>query len=147
MSSFKGSATYAVDEKGRISIPAKFRKDLSRKARNTFVAIRGFEKCLRLYPLDEWERIELEIRKLNPNDADNRKYRRLMLDVAAEGKLDAQARFMIPKELLAHAAIESDVLIIGQIEYIEVWNPQVYRDYIEAQHTSFEAVAQNILPK
>jgi MraZ protein len=147
MSSFKGSTTYAVDDKGRINIPAKFRKDLSAKARNTFVAIRGFEKCLRLYPLDEWNRIEPEIRKLSSNDAQNRFYKRMMLDVAAEAKLDAQSRFMIPKELLEYTGIESDVLIIGQIEYIEVWNPQIYRDYIKAQHTSFEAVAQNILPK
>jgi len=147
VSSFKGSMTYAVDEKGRINIPAKFRKDLSPKARKTFVAIRGFEKCLRLYPLDEWNRIEPEIRRLSSNDAQNRFYKRMMLDLLAEAKLDAQSRFMIPKDLLEHAGIKNDVLIIGQIEYLEVWNPNIYRDYITAQNTTFEAVAQNIIPK
>lgn len=147
MSSFKGSATYSVDSKGRINIPAQLRKDIAPEADRTFVIIRGFEGSLRAYPLDEWKRIELEIRTLSSNNPQHRFYKRMLLELAAESKLDAQSRIMIPRDLLQVAGIENDVHIVGQLEYIELWNPDSYNKYIQAQDTSFEAVAQTILPE
>ena len=64
MSSFKGSYAYSVDSKGRFNIPAKLRKYVSPDANDTFVITRGYEKCLFVYPLDEWARLEQSIRLL-----------------------------------------------------------------------------------
>lgn len=147
MSAFKGSARYSVDSKGRISIPASLRKDLSPEANESFVVIRGFEGSLRAYPLDEWKRIEEQIRKLSSNNPQHRLYKRMLLELAYESKLDAQFRIMIPRDLLQVAGIDNEVHIIGQMEYIEIWNPKNYAEYVKTQDTPFEAVAQTILPE
>ncbi len=147
MSSFKGSYEYSVDNKGRINIPAKMRKYISPEANDTFVVTRGFETCVYVYPLDEWARQEQSIRQLSSTNPKHRYYMRLLLEKAAESQLDGQFRIMIPKDLLDAAHIEKEVLIIGVLEHIEIWNPRVYQEYQKAQDESYETVAQSVLPK
>jgi MraZ protein len=79
MSSFKGSYTYAVDDKGRINLPAKLRKYVSREANETFVVKRGFEQCLYVYPADEWNKLEQNLRNLSNYDAEHRRFVRTFL--------------------------------------------------------------------
>jgi MraZ protein len=73
MSSFKGSYMYSVDDKGRVSLPAKLRKYVSPEANDTFVVTRGFEQCLFVYPLDEWNKLESSLRGLSANDPESRR--------------------------------------------------------------------------
>ena len=147
MSSFKGSYGYSVDSKGRINIPARLRKYISPDANDTFVVTRGYEQCLFVYPLDEWNKLEESIRSLSPSDPKHRFFTRTLLQRAAESQLDGQSRITIPKELLQFAGIENDVLIVGVLERIEVWNPRVYDDYLKTQAESYENVAQTVLRK
>ncbi len=147
MSSFKGSYTYSVDNKGRVNLPAKLRKYVSPDANDTFVATRGFEQCLFLYPLDEWNSLEQSIRSLSPSDPKHRFFTRTLLQWAAESQLDGQFRVTIPKELLQFASIENEVLIVGVLERIEIWNPKVYQEYLKTQADSYESVAQTVLKK
>ena len=145
MSSFKGSYTYAVDEKGRISIPAKMRKYLSPEANDTFVITRGIEACLFLYPLDEWVKFERRLRELPLYNHQHRFFVRTLLMWATEVTLDNQARIMIPKKLLEFAKIEKEALIIGALDRIEIWNPKVFEDYLNSQPEGYESVAETIL--
>ncbi|MEK7748795.1 MAG: division/cell wall cluster transcriptional repressor MraZ, partial [Bacteroidota bacterium] len=69
MSSFKGRFTYAVDDKGRIALPAKLRKSISTNSKGNFVVTRGLERCLYIYPHDEWNKLEEYIRGLSFLDA------------------------------------------------------------------------------
>ena len=147
MSSFKGSYDYSVDSKGRINIPARLRKYVSAEANDTFVVTRGYEQCLFVYPLDEWNKLEQSIRQLSPTNPKHRFFMRTLLERATETQLDGQSRVTIPRELLQFAAIENDVLILGVLEHIEVWNPGIYRDYQKAQADSYESVAQTVLQK
>ena len=147
MSSFKGSYSYSVDSKGRINIPAKLRKYVSPEANDTFVVTRGFEKCLFLYPLDEWNMLEGSIRGLSPSNSQHRFITRTLLQYATETQLDGQSRITIPKELLLFAGIEDQVLIVGVLERIEVWNPKEYEAYMSLQTDSYENVAQSVLHK
>ncbi len=147
MSSFKGSYSYSVDSKGRINIPARLRKYVSTDANDTFIVTRGYDQCLYLYPLDEWTRLELEIRQLSSTNPKHRFFIRRLLEWATEAQLDGQFRIMIPKDLLQFAGIENDVLIIGVLEHIEVWNPRIYEAYLKTQDESYEAVAQTVLQK
>lgn len=147
MSSFKGSYSYSVDSKGRINIPAKLRKYVSPEANDTFVVTRGFEKCLFLYPLDEWNTLEESIRGLSPSNSQHRFITRTLLQYATETQLDGQSRITIPKELLQFAGIEDQVLIVGVLERIEVWNPKEYETYMSLQTDSYENVAQSVLHK
>jgi MraZ protein len=147
MSSFKGSFTYSIDNKGRINIPARLRKYVSHDANDTFVITRGFEQCVFVYPLDEWTTLEQTIRQLSTTDPKHRYYMRMLLEKAAESQLDGQFRIVIPKDLLDFARIENEVLIIGVLERIEVWNPKVYEEYQKTQSESYESVAHNVFQK
>ncbi len=147
MSSFKGSYAYSVDSKGRINIPSRLRKYVSPEANDTFIVTRGYEQCLFVYPLDEWNKLEQSIRELTTTNPKHRFFMRTLLEKATESQLDGQSRITIPKELLQFASIENEVLILGVLERIEVWNPKVYQEYQKAQAESYENVAQNVLQK
>jgi MraZ protein len=147
MSSFKGSYEYSVDNKGRINIPARLRRYVSLDANDTFVVTRGYEQCLFVYPLDEWNTLEQSIRELSTTNPKHRFFMRTLLERATECQLDGQSRITIPKELLQFAGIENEVLILGVLERIEVWNPSVYREYQKSQSESYEDVAQTVLQK
>ncbi len=147
MSSFKGSYVYSIDNKGRINIPAKLRKYVSPDANDTFVITRGFEKCLFVYPQDEWNKLENSIRALSPTNPQHRFFMRVLLQQAVESPLDAQSRITIPRDLVEFASIESEVTILGVLEHIEVWNPKEYEQYLKSQENSYESVAQTVLQK
>ena len=147
MSSFKGSYEYSIDSKGRINIPARLRKYISSEANDTFVITRGYEKCIFVYPLDEWNKLEQSIRELSTTDPKHRYLTRTLLENAIESQLDGQSRITIPKELLQLATINSEVLILGVLERIEVWNPNTYREYRKGQTDSYEDVAQTVFEK
>jgi MraZ protein len=147
MSSFKGRYEYSVDSKGRINIPAKLRKYVSSVANDTFVITRGYEQCLFVYPQDEWNKLEQSIRELSTTNPKHRFFMRTLLERATESQLDGQSRIGIPKELLQLVGIENDVLIIGVLEHIELWNPRTYEEYQKAQVESYENVAQTVLQK
>ncbi len=147
MSSFKGSYDYSIDNKGRMNIPAKLRKYVSPDANDTFVITRGFEKCLFVYPQDEWNQLENSIRALSPTNPQHRFFMRVLLQQAVESQLDGQSRITIPKDLLQFASIEDEVTILGVLEHIEVWNPKEYKQYLASQENSYESVAQTVLQK
>jgi MraZ protein len=147
MSAFKGSYNYSVDSKGRINIPSRLRKYVSPEANDTFIVTRGYEKCLFAYPLDEWNKLEQSIRDLSPTNPKHRFFMRTLLELATESQLDGQSRITIPKELLQFAGIENDVLILGVLERIELWNPTIFSEYQKTQAESYENVAQNVLQK
>lgn len=147
MPGLKGSYTYSVDNKGRVNIPAKMRKAVSPEANDTFTITRGFEKCLFVYPQDEWAKLEQSIRALSPTNPQHRFFMRVLLQQAVESQLDAQARITIPKELLDFASIDGEVLILGVLDRIELWNPRDYQAYLASQERTYEEVAETVLQK
>jgi len=145
MSSFKGSYMYSVDDKGRVSLPSKLRKYVSTDANDTFIVTRGFEKCLFLYPIDEWNKLESNLRKLSSNDPQHRQFIRATLEFAQESQLDSQARISIPPELREYASIQNEVRIIGTLDKIELWNPKTYEEYKISQPESYESIAAKVM--
>lgn len=147
MSSFKGSYEYSVDNKGRVNIPSRLRKYVSPEANDTFIITRGYERCLFVYPQDEWNKLEQSIRNLTPTNPKHRYFMRTLLEQATESQLDGQSRITIPKDLLRLAGIENDVLILGVLERLELWSPDIYKEYQKSQEESYESVAQSVLQK
>ncbi len=145
MSSFKGSYTYAVDEKGRVNLPAKLRKYVSPEANETFVITRGFEKCLFVYPIDEWNKLEQNLRNLSSYDPQHRQFIRALLELASEAQLDGQSRLSIPQELREYATIAGEVRIIGTLDKIELWDPKIYDEYKNSQPESYENIAAKVM--
>ena len=145
MSSFKGSYNFSVDSKGRVNLPAKLRKYVSPDASDTFIVTRGFDKCLMVYPADEWNVVDQKLRSLSSFNAEHRLFVRTLLELAWETQLDSQARISIPQELLDYAGIKSEVRIIGALDKIELWNPQVYTEYRTNQSETYESVAEKVM--
>ncbi|MEX1140127.1 MAG: division/cell wall cluster transcriptional repressor MraZ [Bacteroidota bacterium] len=145
MSSFKGRYSYSVDNKGRIALPAKLRKSVSPAANDTFIITRGFEQCLFLYPQDEWNKLEDSIRNLSPSNPQHRFLVRTLLQWSSDCQLDSQARISVPQDLLKFAGIENEVLVLGVLERIEIWNPRVYEEYMNNQPATYETVAEAVL--
>ncbi|HAV22639.1 MAG TPA: division/cell wall cluster transcriptional repressor MraZ [Bacteroidetes bacterium] len=142
MSSFKGRYLYTVDAKGRLAIPAKLRKSIS--GRGSVVITRGFEKCLYVYPLEEWKKVEEYIRTLSFLDARHRFFGRTLFQWAMDSDLDSQSRISLPQELLKYAEISSDALILGVVSRIEIWSPTVYDEYLKLQPDTYETVVERV---
>jgi MraZ protein len=143
---FLGSFTYSADAKGRVAIPAKLRKYLKPEANNTFVLTRGTEKYIDLYPMDFWkELVEEKLNSLNQFDPQQMRFLRMFLMEAEEQTLDSQSRILIPKKLLNYAGIEKEVLILGAMNKIEIWNPETYKKYLEESDISYEQIAAEVM--
>lgn len=143
---FIGSFTYNIDAKGRIAIPAKLRKSLKPEANETFIMTRGTAKCIDIYPLDQWnELVAGKLEKLNTFDPKEAMFVRMFLQEAAEDKMDTQSRLLIPKNLISYAGIEKEVFILGAIKKIELWNPEIYKKYIQENENLYAEIASEVM--
>lgn len=142
---FRGQFTYSIDAKGRISIPAKLRKQISPEANDSFVMTRGLSQCIDIYPLNEWMLIEEKLLKLNQFQPDDVRFIRMITQFAIEDTMDSQSRILIPQNLIEYAKVENEVLILGVLKKIEVWNPNIYRNYLDQSPESFEEIAAKVM--
>jgi MraZ protein len=129
MSRFRGRFDYTVDAKGRVNIPSKFRKALSPEAAETFVICQAPGNCLRAYPQDLWDRYEDELAS-RPQTPETLKHRRLLYAALSDSTLDAQGRITLTSSQMANASISKNVALIGQNEYIEIWDADRLAGYI-----------------
>lgn len=126
-SMFVGEHRYSLEDKGRLFIPVEFRKELSPEAQETFVATRGYEPYIAIYPLDIWKQKEEELLKNYPqNTSDGRWMVRNFTRYAKKMKIDRQGRVNLPQHLLDYAKLIKEVLIIGVLDRIELWAPDIY---------------------
>ena len=143
---FIGSFKYSIDTKGRISIPAKLRKFVDPKSNDAFVMTRGTTKCIDVYPMNFWEElVQSKLNQLNSFEPQEAMFLRMFLQQAAEDKLDSQSRLLIPKNLIDYAEIGKEVLILGAIKKIEIWNPHNYEEYLRTSELSYEEIAKQVM--
>ena len=121
---FTGEYQYSLDSKGRVNIPAKFRQSLSKENQNTFVATRGQDPCVWIYPLTEWKKIEDDLRSLSSVSSVHRTFIRQIARSATPSTCDKQGRITLSPSLISYANLDKEALIIGMINKIEIWNPE-----------------------
>ena len=121
--SFTGEFYNIIDQKNRLSIPAKYRKALDLSNDKTFVLTRGFDACLFLYPLDEWKQVENQLSSLSSIRGKHRNFIRSIVRYANYVQYDSQGRIQIPDSLLEYANINKNITVIGVIKKIELWSP------------------------
>jgi MraZ protein len=137
---FLGAFTYTIDEKGRLTVPAKFRADLAAG----LVVTRAIDRCLAIYPMEEWEQLAGQVSALPVTDRRARAFRRLVFADAADAIPDKQGRVLIPPRLREYAGLDGEVVVTGLNTYIEVWNPDAWdeeRGRVEAREADIEAWA------
>lgn len=128
MTTFLGEYNCKPDDKGRVMLPNAFKKSMPGEARDTFVIKKDiFEKCLVLYPLNEWEKQVAIIRtNLNPYNREHNEFIRRFNKGVVEVTLDSLGRLLLPRRLLDEAGIEKEAVMAGQDNKIEMWAREAY---------------------
>ena len=136
---FIGEYHHNLDDKGRLTIPSKFRVEL----KDDFILTRGLDGCLFIYPKEEWEHLINKYREL-PDTKDARNYKRFLLSGATTCEVDKQGRINIPLPLTNYAALEKECVIIGVDERVEVWNQDRWNNFVNENLDSFSDLADNL---
>lgn len=136
-----GEYSHSVDQKGRMILPSRFRKD---DLGEIFYVTKGTERCLFVYPSDEWAKFEEKLSTLpittNPEAA---AFARFFLSGAAVCEVDKQGRINIPNHLIEYAGLKKDVKVIGVRSRIEVWDCETWKTYCD-EEISLENVLSNM---
>jgi len=122
---FIGEYHHQIDEKGRMSIPTKFRPDLAKGA----VVTRGLDASLFLLPLEEWGKLADKLAGLPLGQANSRAFARLMLAGAMDVQPDKQGRFVIPDYLRKYAGLGKKAVIVGVYSRLEIWDEARWGEY------------------
>ena len=129
---FRGANAINLDTKGRLAIPTKYRQSLLDDCTGQLVCtVDNQQSCLLLYPLPEWEEIELKLIKLSSMIPAERRMQRLLLGHAAEGEMDKSGRILIPTPLRHHAKLSKEVMLVGQLNKFEIWDAETWAQQIE----------------
>ncbi len=143
-----GQYQTTLDEKGRFALPARLRavNDNSGKAilSGDLVLTKGLEGCLSLYPQAEWDEIQRRLSRLNFTQKDFRFFSRRFYASAAIVRPDRSGRILIPGHLVDEAALNRELTVIGVNRWVEIWNPERYRYYLEQHADSYEEVANRL---
>jgi MraZ protein len=146
MTSFYGTDSYAIDHKGRLSIPAAMRRAASRKKPvDGFFLVAGFEGCLALYTEEQWNRVEERIQQLPIGGRKGRAFTRALLMDACRVTVDAQGRITIPPALIGRAGLGKEAVLLGQVGRIEIWNPDRLNAVLDEARGQFETIAEDVL--
>jgi MraZ protein len=137
---FIGEYIYSIDEKKRLAIPVKFRKDLGKIA----IVTRGLEECLFLYPQSEWKKLVDKLKKLPLSQSDARGFVRLMLSGAMEINIDNLGRILIPDYLKDYAKLKKRVVLTGVLNRIEIWDEEKWKEYKERTEKEIGSIAERL---
>lgn len=135
-----GEYQHTIDEKGRMAIPAKFRKSLA----SGVVVTKGSEECLYLYPVEEWTKLADKLSHLPITQADARAFSRLMLAGASHAEIDGQGRVLIPDYLRTYAGIGEKAVIIGLYNRAEIWEEEKWQRYRASIEEKGDEIAERL---
>jgi len=138
---FKGEFQHSVDAKGRLSIPAKLREGLG----DSFVATRGLENCLFVFPAKEWEAFTENLRTLPIASEAARAFTRLIFSGATDCELDPQGRILLPANLRTYAKLEKEAVIVGVSNRVEIWALEKWEEYCRKAEQAYPEIAEKLL--
>lgn len=137
---FIGEYTHAIDDKGRLNLPAKFRRDLTEGV----VITRGLDHCLFVYPQKEWRTLAEKLSQLPFSQKESRAFARLMLAGAWDAGLDSQGRVMVPEYLRRYAGLTKQAVVAGLYNRLEIWDESVWQRYKAATESRSEEIAESM---
>lgn len=127
---FRGINAINLDSKGRITMPTRYRERIQKDSAGELVITIDTEaSCLLLYPLPEWEAIELKIEALPSFNRVTRRIQRLLIGHATEVELDSHGRILLPPLLREHAKLDKHVMLVGQGKKFELWDEQLWQEH------------------
>ena len=140
---FYGEYKFTLDDKNRFFIPAKLREKIISIGKRIILA-RGLDKCLLLYPWEEWKSLLEKASNLPFTLPSARQFTRHLFSGAHECEMDSQGRISLPQYLREYASIEKEIVIIGVGRRIEVWSKERWEEYFKKTDSSIEKIASNL---
>jgi len=135
---FIGEYQHNIDQKGRLAVPTKFRKYLTKGA----VVTKGLDDCLFLYTKDEWQKLAEKLAVLPISQANSRAFSRLMLAGAMDVEIDKQGRILIPDYLRKYASMNKKTIIAGLYNRLEIWDEGKWNKYKQGTETKSGDIAE-----
>ncbi len=139
---FLGTHTPRLDDKGRLILPAKYREQLEEGV----IVTRGQERCLYVFPVEEFSRISEQLRQAPVTSKQARDYLRVFLSGASDEAVDKQGRVTIPAMLRGYAGLDRDCAVIGAGQRIEIWDLAAWESYLQEQEQAFAEQAEEVVP-
>jgi MraZ protein len=121
---FRGASKVALDAKGRLAIPSRYRDRITSRADGQLVATVDRDSCLLIYPLPDWEEIERKLVRLPTLNPQSRRLQRLMIGYATELEMDGHGRILVSRELREFAGLDRQAMLIGQGNKFELWDEE-----------------------
>lgn len=145
MTSLIGEFDCKVDAKGRFMFPVNLRKQLEEVFEKGFVINRNLhQKCLVLYPISEWNKLNKKLGKLNRLIKANDVFVRKFTGGATAAEADNTGRVLLPKALVEYADIKADIKVLGSNNVIEIWDKKLYEQFLD-QDVDIEKLAEDVL--
>lgn len=137
-----GEYRHTIDDKNRLSLPAKFRQEMGKKV----VITPGLDSCLFVFTSNEWEKISehLSVTGSSILQADNRSLNRYLLGRAVEVEVDASGRMLIPEHLRERAKLNTKVVFIGVRDRVEIWDESTWDSYVHEVEGRADALAEKL---
>jgi MraZ protein len=125
---FRGTSAITLDNKNRITMPTKYREELFADCQGKMVCTVDIQHaCLLLYPLPEWEEIELKLCNLSSTNPQERMFQQILLGNASDCDMDKNGRLLINGPLRQHALLEKSVMLVGQLKKFEIWSESAWQ--------------------
>ncbi len=133
-----GSYLAKIDEKSRLRLPAKFRRDLPETQGNTYYVTSDDGLCAQIYPISVWEQMAKKLQEHPRMDPAKQKLQRITSYYGLVTQMDPQGRILIPQLLRDDARMSGDVMVIGKTDHLEVWNGEVIRKSVKEEPLTVE---------
>jgi MraZ protein len=138
---FTGEFRHALDDRGRVAIPVRFRARLAAGA----TLARWLDGCLSVFPVEAWDELAEKLRRLPVTNRNAREFARFMSSGAVEIELDRQGRLLIPGYLREYAGLDAgEVVVVGALNRLEVWAPARWQPYRAGLEESPETLAEHL---
>ena len=134
---FTGEYRHAIDDKGRLAVPSRFRAQLA----GGLVVAQWLDSCLAMFPVEAWESLAAKVGGLPMTDANARLLQRRLFAGAFETELDRQGRVLVPQGLRSWAGLEGEATVLGSRDHAEVWAPPRWDEYRHGLEDSDEFAA------
>lgn len=142
---FRGHCHHTIDQKGRVSFPARFRELLEAQGNTRMIMTAAvFDLCLDLYPVAAWERVERKFAESDTLDEDALRYRRMYVSRAVDVELDKTGRLLVPQELRAYGGLEHDVLWVGSLTKVELWSKANWERYLTQTPEQYQEFKRSV---
>ena len=137
---FIGEYLHSIDNKKRLAIPSRFRKELGEKS----ILTRGLDNCLFLYPVQEWDKFSEKLGQLSMGQTNTRSFARLMLSGAVEVEFDNLGRILIPDYLKTYSDLKKKIVITGVLNRLEIWDQEKWDNYKKEIEKNTDAIAEKL---